>query len=190
MSKMDTVVTRGGDRGETSLTDGSRIVKSSQRVRAYGTVDELGSVLGLVRCEKLPEEINKKLLRLQHELFDLGSELATPVESEVMGKIAVTTQFQVELLEDWVQEANQQLEPAQSFILSGGNRAAAVLHLARTVTRRCEREVVALVDAGEEINPCCLKYLNRLSDLFFVWARYCNDRGRADIRWQTAENRS
>ncbi len=190
MSKIDTVVTRGGDNGKTSLTDGSRVVKSSQRVRAYGTVDELGSVLGLVRCEELPAEISEKLLRLQHELFDLGSELATPAKSAMMGKIAVTTQSQVELLECWVEQINQQLEPAQGFILSGGNRAAAVLHLARTVTRRCEREVVALVATGEEINPCCLKYLNRLSDLFFVWARYCNDRGRTDIRWQTAENRS
>lgn len=189
MSKIDTVMTRSGDQGETSLVDGSRIAKSSQRVRTYGTVDELNSVLGLIRCEELPDGIDEKLLQLQHELFDLGGELATPAGSDVAGRIATVTQSQIDQIEDWLQIANQSLQPAQSFVLPGGSRAAACLHLARTVTRRCERELVALIKTDSEINPLCLKFLNRLSDLFFVWARFCNDLGRADIHWQAGPHR-
>ena len=189
MSKPDIIMTRGGDKGETSLADGTRIPKSSQRVKAYGTVDELNSVLGLVRCEELPEGMTEKLLQLQNELFDLGCELATPADSELARKIPNVRQFQIDLLESWLQETNQQLEPAHNFILPGGSRAAAALHLARTVTRRCERELVALVETGVEVNPCCLRFLNRLSDLCFVWARLCNDYGKADIRWQHGPHR-
>ena len=189
MPKQDTIMTRGGDKGETSLVDGSRIAKSSLRVNAYGTVDELNSVLGLVRCEQLPEGLSDKILQLQNELFDLGCELATPIESEMADKIPNVRQFQIDLLERWLQETNEQLEPAQNFILPGGTRAAATLHLARTVTRRCERELVALIVAGTEINPCFLRFLNRLSDLCFVWARLCNDYGKADIRWQPGPHR-
>lgn len=189
MPKLDKIMTRGGDRGETSLVDGSRVAKCSQRVIAYGTVDELNSVLGMVRCEKLPEGLNEKLLQLQNELFDLGCELATPVDSELAGQIPNVRQFQIDLLESWLNETNQQLEPAQNFVLPGGSRAAATLHLARTVTRRCERELVALIESGATINPCCLKFINRLSDLCFVWARLCNDYGKADIRWQPGPHR-
>jgi cob(I)alamin adenosyltransferase len=189
MPKLDKIMTRGGDKGETSLADGTRVVKCSQRVKTYGTVDELNSVLGLVRCEELPAGLNEKLLQLQNELFDLGCELATPADSELAQKIPNVRQFQVDLLESWLQETNQQLEPAHNFVLPGGSRAAAALHLARTVTRRCERELVALIDTGAEVNPCCLRFLNRLSDLCFVWARLCNDFGRADIRWQPGPHR-
>lgn len=189
MERKDKVMTRGGDKGETSLVDGSRVIKSSLRVNAYGTVDELNSVLGLVRCEQLPEGLTDKILQLQHELFDLGCELATPAESDMAASIPNVRQFQIDLLEAWLQEANKQLEPAQTFVLPGGSRAAATLHLARTVTRRCEREVVALAESDNEINPCCLKFLNRLSDLCFVWARLCNDSGKADIRWQPGPHR-
>jgi cob(I)alamin adenosyltransferase len=189
MPELDTIMTRGGDKGETSLVDGTRVAKCSQRVKAYGTVDELNSVFGMVRCEELPEGLNEKLLQLQNELFDLGCELATPVESEFTDKIPNVRQFQIDLLESWLQEANQQLEPAGTFVLPGGTRAAATLHLARTVARRCEREVVALVESGADVNSCCLKFLNRLSDLCFVWARLCNDFGRSDIRWQAGPHR-
>jgi len=189
MPKLDKIMTRGGDKGETSLADGSRVVKNSQRVNAYGTVDELNSVLGLVRCEELPEGMNEKLLQLQNELFDLGCELATPADSELAQKIPNVRQFQIDLLENWLEETNRQLEPAHNFVLPGGSRAAAALHLARTVTRRCERELVALIESGVEVNPCCLRFLNRLSDLCFVWARLCNDYGRADIRWQPGPHR-
>jgi len=189
MPKLDRIMTRGGDKGETSLADGTRVAKSSQRVASYGTVDELNSVLGLVRCEELPIGMKEKLLRLQNELFDLGCELATPADSELAGKIPNVRQFQVDLLESWLQEANQQLTPARNFVLPGGSRAAAALHLARTVARRCEREVVALIETGAEVNPCCLRFLNRLSDLCFVWARLCNDCGQADILWQPGPHR-
>ena len=189
MPKLDIIMTRGGDKGETSLVDGTRVAKCSQRVIAYGSVDELNSVLGMVRCEELPEGLQEKLLQLQNELFDLGCELATPAESELMEKIPNVRQFQIDLLERWLQESNQQLEPANNFVLPGGTRAAATLHLARTVARRCERELVALIETGAEINPCCLRFLNRLSDLCFVWARLCNDYGKADIRWQPGPHR-
>ncbi len=189
MVKLDIIMTRGGDKGETSLVDGTRIAKSSLRVNAYGTVDELNSVLGMVRCEELPEGLSEKILQLQNELFDLGCELATPAESEMTAKIPNVRQFQIDLLENWLKETNQQLEPAGNFVLPGGSRAAATLHLARTVTRRCERQVVALIESGAEINPCCLRFLNRLSDLCFVWARLCNDYGRSDIRWQPGPHR-
>ncbi len=189
MPKLNRIMTRGGDKGETSLADGTRVAKCSPRVRAYGTVDELNSVLGLVRCEELPEGLNEKLLQLQNELFDLGCELATPEGSELAEKIPNVRQFQIDLLEAWLEEANRQLEPADNFVLPGGSRAAANLHLARTVTRRCERELVELVASGADVNPCCLRFLNRLSDLCFVWARLCNDQGRADILWQPGPHR-
>lgn len=189
MPKLDKIMTRGGDKGETSLVDGTRVTKSSPRVNAYGTVDELNSILGMVRCEELPEGLNEKILQLQNELFDLGCELATPADSEMANQIPNVRQFQIDLLENWLQETNQQLEPAGTFVLPGGTRASSTLHLARTVTRRCERELVALVTSGEEVNPCCLRFLNRLSDLCFVWARLCNDYGKADIRWQPGPHR-
>lgn len=190
MPKLDKITTRGGDQGETSLADGSRLLKSSQRVRTYGTVDELNSVLGLVRCEDLPAGMNDKLLQLQNELFDLGCELATPPGGELAAQIPNVRQFQVDLLEQWLEEANRQMEPAENFVLPGGSRAAAALHLARTVARRCERELVALIETGAEVNPCCLRFLNRLSDLCFVWARLCNDAGKADIFWRPGPHRS
>ena len=188
MAKSDAVMTRGGDLGETSLTDGSRVAKNSKRVQAYGTVDELNSVVGLVRCEELPQGMTERLLQLQHQLFELGSELATPIDSDVLNRINRVEQKHIDQLESWLDEANQQLVPAKSFIIPGGSRASATLHLARTITRRCEREVVSLIDSGSNINPCCLTFLNRLSDLFFVWARFCNDKGSADIRWQANPN--
>lgn len=189
MPKLNKIMTRSGDNGETSLTDGTRIAKCSRRVSAYGTVDELNSVLGMVRCEELPEGLNEKLLQLQNELFDLGCELATPEKSELAEKIPTVRQFQIDLLESWLQETNQLLEPTENFVLPGGSRAAATLHLARTVTRRCEREVVELIETGAKINPCCLRFLNRLSDLCFVWARLCNDYGKTDISWQPGPHR-
>ncbi len=189
MPKLDRIMTRGGDKGETSLADGTRIAKSSARVNTYGTVDELNSVLGLVRCEDLPDGLNEKLLQLQNELFDLGCELATPADSELAEKIPNVRQFQIDLLESWLQEANEQLEPARNFVLPGGSRAAAILHLARTVTRRCERQLVALIETGAEVNPCCLRFINRLSDLCFVWARLCNNCGKDDILWQPGPHR-
>ena len=183
MPKLDQITTRGGDKGQTSLVDGSRVAKCSQRVTTYGTVDELNSVFGLVRCEDLPTDIDSAVLQIQNELFNLGSELATPADSELAGRIPRVRQAQIDQLERWLEEARSGLEPAENFILPGGTRASALLHLARTVTRRCERELVTLMQS-ETINPLCLSFLNRLSDLCFVWARHCNRQGRADIFWQ------
>lgn len=183
MPTLDRITTGGGDKGETSLVDGSRVAKSSPRVCAYGTVDELNCVIGLIRCEELPEGLFDRICQIQNQLFDLGSELATPpAAKELKGNWGIGTQ-QVEQLEAWLQEANARLEPAKSFVLPGGTRAAALFHLARTVARRAEREVVALA-AVEATEPLCLLYLNRLSDLMFVWARLCNNDGRDDLLWQ------
>lgn len=188
MPQLDQIMTRGGDKGQTSLVDGSRISKASQRVKTYGTVDELNSIFGLVRCEELPDGIKDKLLQLQNELFNLGGELATPADSEFAARIPNVHQGQIDTLESWLEDARGQIAPAQNFILPGGSRAAALLHLARTVTRRCERELVTLGET-DEINPLCLGFLNRLSDLCFVWARLCNDKGKADIFWQPGDHR-
>lgn len=188
MPTLDQIMTRGGDKGQTSLVDGSRVSKASQRVKTYGTVDELNSVLGLVRCEELPAGIREKLLHVQNELFNLGGELATPADSEQAARIPNVHQGQIDCLENWLEEDREKLTPAQNFVLPGGTRAAALLHLARTVTRRCERELVCLAEM-EVINPLCLGFLNRFSDLCFVWARLSNDGGNADIFWQPGEHR-
>lgn len=182
MPKLDEIMTRGGDKGQTSLVDGSRVSKASQRVTTYGTVDELNSVFGLVRCEKLPEDLTSKILYLQNELFNLGGELATPLESEFADRLPRIQQTHIDLLETWLENARQQLTPAENFILPGGTKAAALLHLARTVTRRCERELVTLMET-DNVNPACLSFINRLSDLCFVWSRLCNNCGTTDILW-------
>lgn len=182
MPQLDAIMTRGGDKGKTSLVDGTRVSKGSQRVKTYGSVDELNSIFGLVRCEQLPEGLNEKILRLQNELFNLGGELATPVDSEFADRLPRIHQQQIDQLENWLEEARDTLEPAENFVLPGGTRAASQLHLARTVTRRCERELVSLMDE-EPVNSLCLSFLNRLSDLCFVWARQCNDNGKSDILW-------
>ena len=183
MPKLDEIMTRGGDKGKTSLVDGTRVLKSSQRVKTYGTVDELNSVFGLVRCEALPDRLLEKILVIQNALFNLGGELATPVESTYSKQLPRIQQRQIGQLESWLENAREQLKPAENFILPGGTRAAAYLHLARTVTRRCERELVTLMET-EDISLLCLGFLNRLSDLCFVWARLCNDCGKADILWE------
>jgi cob(I)alamin adenosyltransferase len=197
MVKIDRITTGSGDSGTTSLADGSRVPKNSPRVCAYGTVDEVNSFLGLVRLEELPEGIGEELLRIQHDLYDLGADLATPAGGPAEAHIPRLREDQVRRLETAIAEVAAFLEPAESFILPGGTRAAAVLHLARTVARRAEREVIAAMtsergearNGSQPINPLCLRYLNRLSDLCFVWARLCNDGGRADIFWQPFHER-
>lgn len=191
MVKLDRITTGGGDKGQTSLADGTRVAKHSPRVNAYGSVDELNSLLGVVGVEELPEEIARELDRIQNDLFDLGSDLATPMTPEQTVQVPRIGAHHVERLEGAIHAVTEQLEPAPSFVLPGGSRAAAYLHLARSVARRVEREVWALADDPEEgpsVNPGCLTYLNRLSDLCFVWARLCNDNGRRDRLWKPCEN--
>ncbi|WP_020674770.1 cob(I)yrinic acid a,c-diamide adenosyltransferase [Geopsychrobacter electrodiphilus] len=183
MPILDRITTGGGDKGQTSLVDGSRVAKCSARVCAYGTVDELNSVVGLIRCEELPDGLFEKICRIQNQLFDLGSELATPPAAKAKIDGWGLGDQQIKQLEDWLQESNKNIQPAKSFILPGGSKASALFHLARTVTRRTEREVVKLQQT-EAVEPRCLLYLNRLSDLFFVWARLCNDEGRDDLLWK------
>jgi len=168
--RLTKIYTRGGDAGETSLGDGSRVSKLDARIAAYGTVDELNAVFGLVVAGACPDPVRELLLRVQNDLFDLGADLSVPLEHQ--GRLRVT-QAQVDDLERDCDRFNADLPELRSFVLPGGTEAAARLHLARTVCRRAERE--ALVAAGAHaVDPLALVYLNRLSDLLFILARAAN----------------
>jgi cob(I)alamin adenosyltransferase len=179
--RLTRIYTRGGDRGETSLGDGSRVSKLDPLVRAYGAVDELNSLVGWARVEVS----DPKLERVQNELFDVGADLSVPYD-EGDEKLRVT-QAQIEALERDCDDVNETLEPLKSFVLPGGSEAAARLHLARAVCRRAER--VALEAAEERpVNPLALVYLNRLSDLFFILARAANT-GGGELLWTPGASR-
>ena len=188
MVKLTRIYTRGGDRGETSLTDGSRVPKDDPRVEAYGTVDEANAAIGLARLHA-PPAADAILARIQNDLFDLGADLSTPAgeRKRQAGALRIAA-AQVTRLEREIDALNADLKPLDSFVLPGGSPCAAHLHLARTVARRAERVAVRLA-AANEINPEALKYLNRLSDLLFVLARHVNDKGAADILWRPGANR-
>jgi cob(I)alamin adenosyltransferase len=179
--RLTKIYTRGGDAGETSLGDGSRVSKLDARIAAYGTVDELNAVVGVVVAGGCPDTIGEVLRRVQNELFDLGADLSVPIEHEARLRV---TQEQVDRLEDECDRFNAELPELKSFVLPGGSEAAARLHVARTVCRRAERE--ALVAAGAyDVNPLALVYLNRLSDLLFILARAANAAdGRAEPLWR------
>ena len=179
--RLTKIYTRGGDSGETSLGDGSRVSKLDARIAAYGTVDELNAAIGVVVAGGCPETIRQVLVRVQNELFDLGADLSVP--SEHAARLRVT-QEQVDRLEDECDHFNAELPDLKSFVLPGGTEAAARLHVARTVCRRAERE--ALVAAGaHDVNPLAIVYLNRLSDLLFILARAANAaEGRAEPLWR------
>ncbi|MGH8292698.1 MAG: cob(I)yrinic acid a,c-diamide adenosyltransferase [Gammaproteobacteria bacterium] len=162
-NRLSKIYTRTGDDGTTGLGDGTRVPKDDARVEAYGTVDELNSVIGLLLAEKLPQDVSECLTRSQHELFDLGSELCVP------GYKAITADH-ITWLEQTLDRFNSDLPPLKEFILPGGSRAAGVCHLARTVCRRAERRTLTLHRASP-VNSEVLRYLNRLSDLLFVLAR-------------------
>jgi cob(I)alamin adenosyltransferase len=174
--KLDRIYTRGGDGGETSLGDGTRVAKSDVRIEAYGTVDELGALLGVVRTHELPDGFDAWLGRIQNDLFDLGADLAVPEQERSTkgerSRLRIEPE-QVTWLERRCDQVNDRLAPLRSFVLSGGTPAAAGLHLARTVARRAEREMVRLA-ARETINPQAIAYINRLSDLLFILARAAN----------------
>ncbi len=188
MVRLTRIYTRGGDGGETSLGDGSRVRKDSLRVEAYGSVDEANSTIGLARLHT-DGDVDRILARVQNDLFDLGADLCRPEGSEKSGRSALrVTTAQVERLEAEIDSVNADLAPLESFVLPGGSAAAAHLHHARTVARRAERLTVALA-AEEAINGETLRYLNRLSDLLFVLARHCNDGGAADVLWRPGAHR-
>src|SRR5438552_15744929 len=186
MVRLTRIYTRGGDKGETSLGDGTRLPKQALRVEAYGTVEEANAAIGLARLHLGPGaegEADAMLGRIQNELFDLGADLCTPETGRRAAGALRIAAAQVERLEAEIDAINEALAPLNSFVLPGGSAAAAYLHLARTVTRRAERLVCALA-AAEKVNPEAVKYLNRLSDHLFVLGRRVNDNGARDVLWQ------
>jgi cob(I)alamin adenosyltransferase len=179
--RLSKIYTRTGDAGTTGLGDGSRVGKDAPRVAALGDVDELNAVIGLLLCETLPDEVRTLLIGVQHDLFDLGGELSVPGG-------AFLKDTQPGRLETAIDRFNGELEPLKEFILPGGTRAAALTHHARTVCRRAERAVVALAH-NETVSEPARQYLNRLSDLLFVLARWLNRHaGQADVLWQKGIN--
>jgi len=176
--RLTRIYTRGGDRGDTSLGSGERVSKADPRIEAYGSVDELNSVLGLALARGVPEEFGPWLERIQQELFDLGADLSVPTD-DTRERLRMREE-DVRRLEELCDRVNDRLEPLRSFVLPGGTEAAALLHVARTVCRRAERCAVQL----DDVNPQALAYLNRLSDLLFILARVTNDGGRGDILWE------
>ena len=185
MVVLSKIYTRTGDSGETALGDGTRVPKFSARVAAYGTVDETNATLGLARLQAAGE-VDQALARISNDLFDLGADLCTPdIDNDATAPFPRLRMIaaQTDRLETEIDAMNARLTPLRSFILPGGSALAAQLHLCRTTCRRAERLVVELAHA-EPVNPEAVKYLNRLSDWFFVAGRIANADGSADVLWQ------
>jgi cob(I)alamin adenosyltransferase len=189
MVYLSRIYTKSGDGGDTALGDGSRVPKDHPRVAAYGCIDELNSILGLL-VSQFAQAAEIDLIRgIQNDLFDVGADLCLPQSTdEKPGAHLRVRAEQAERLEKAIDRLNENLQPLKSFILPGGQESAAWCHLARTVCRRAEREIVTLA-RGESINPQVIVYLNRLSDLLFVMARTYNDEGVRDILWQPGKSR-
>lgn len=186
MVKLDVITTRGGDLGETSLGDGSRVRKDALRVEAYGTVDEANCVIGILRLHLAGDAMADAILgRIQNELFDVGADLCVPGTGADRLRIS---EGQCQLLEQDVTVMNAAIAPLDSFILPGGSAGAVHAHLARTVVRRAERLAVTLA-AAEPVNPEVVRYLNRLSDLLFVLGRRLNGNGGSDVKWLPGASR-
>ena len=176
-NRLSKIYTKTGDDGTTGLGDGSRVAKDATRVAAYGTVDELNSTIGMVLAQEIPASVREALTQAQHDLFDLGGELCIP-------GMAMIHDADVERLETTLDGFNADLPALKDFILPGGGMAAACCHLARTVCRRAEREVVTL-SRQENVRPEAIRYLNRLSDLLFVLARVlARASGHGEVLWQ------
>jgi cob(I)alamin adenosyltransferase len=186
--KLDRIYTRTGDEGKTSLGDGARLPKSHPRVTAYGSIDEANSVLGVAILHVAHPDVLQILRHIQNDLFDVGADLCRPERAGEQKPSLRITDEQVMWLETQIDRFNADLAPLDSFVLPGGSPAAAYMHLARTVTRRAERDVVDL-SSQEAINPAVLRYVNRLSDLLFVLARFLNDKGKEDVRWKPGLHR-
>ena len=180
------IYTRLGDGGETHLGDMSRVPKTHARIEAYGTIDELNAQLGgALAMAALPERTTGFLRRVQNDLFDVGADISVPSGGD-RERLRVIPE-QTAWLERACDEVNAELAPLKSFVLPGGTPAAAQLHVCRTVCRRAERRAV---DCGAELNPECVRYLNRLSDLLFILARAANQGAGGDVLWQPGETRS
>ena len=191
MVVLNKIYTRTGDKGDTALGNGTRVPKYADRVEAYGTVDELNATLGVARLSA-EGEVDAMLSRIQNDLFDLGADLCRPEmekDAEAEYPPLRMTDAQVVRLETEIDGMNADLQPLRSFILPGGSALSAHLHVCRTVARRAERLAVELASV-ESVNPAAVKYLNRLSDWFFVAARVANDNGKADVLWVPGANRA
>ena len=191
---LNRIYTKTGDAGETSLGDGSRVPKTHSRIVAYGTIDELNSILGVARSSELPDKIDQWMFDIQNDLFDLGADLCVP-ESDSSETTDESTpdplrvsETQTKRLEHWIDEINETLDPLTSFVLPGGTSNSAWLHMARTVCRRAEVCVWQLHETSR-VNPQVLHYLNRLSDLLFVLCQFCNDMGKSSVLWVPGKNR-
>ena len=191
MILLNKIYTKKGDDGKTELGDGERVEKFSNRVESYGTIDELNSLIGTVTCMDINNNLRKSLEYIQNDLFDIGADLCLP-QNDVRSGNAQPLRLDKSLtlrLESEIDNMNKNIDPIRSFVLPGGNKIASNLHLCRTICRRAERRVVELM-RNEEINLEILKYLNRLSDWFFVAARKSNDNGKKDVLWKPAMNRT
>lgn len=194
MVVLNKIYTRTGDEGQTALGSGERVSKASPRIEAYGTVDEANSCLGLVRLhatDQSLEHLDAMLALIQNELFDLGADLCVPDRGEPLAYEPLRiTETQWRRIETNIDELNDELAPLRSFVLPGGHAAAVYLHLARTVTRRAERLMVALAALpGEPVSNDALIYVNRLSDFLFVASRWVNARSGGDVLWQPGKTR-
>jgi cob(I)alamin adenosyltransferase len=190
MVVLNRIYTRTGDDGTTSLGTGARRKKYDLRIEAYGTLDEVNAVIGLVRLQAGSDKnLDAVLGRIQNDLFDVEADLCLAEKGPGGARLTVTD-AQVAWLETEIDRLNAELAPLKSFILPGGSPASAYLHLARTVCRRAERIMVALKDKpGEAVSEPSLKYVNRLSDYLFVAGRYANNKGTGDILWAPGQNR-
>ncbi len=184
MVKLNKIYTKIGDKGSTQLGDGKMVNKDSLRVDAYGSVDEANATIGL-SILRTNIKIKKILKIVQNDLFDLGADLCIPDKKNTQ-KLKITKD-RVDYIEEKIDNFNKELSSLNSFILPGGSESSTYLHIARTVTRRAERKIVAL-SKKEKINPITIIYLNRLSDLLFVLARYTNNKGKKDILWKPGKN--
>ena len=184
MVKLNKIYTKIGDKGSTQLGDGKMVNKDSLRVDAYGSVDEANATIGL-SILRTNIKIKKILKIVQNDLFDLGADLCIPDKKDTQ-KLKITKD-RVDYIEEKIDNFNKELSSLNSFILPGGSESSTYLHIARTVTRRAERKIVAL-SKKERINPVTIIYLNRLSDLLFVLARYTNNKGKKDILWKPGKN--
>lgn len=193
MVVLNKIYTKTGDDGTTALGTGERRLKYDLRVSAYGTVDETNCCVGMARLHtaKGDADLDRMLSRIQNDLFDLGADLATPESDEPPAYEPLrVTASQVERIEADIDALNGALEPLRSFVLPGGSPASAALHLARTVSRRAERLIVELAEQpGEHVNSDAIKYINRISDFFFVAARVVNNNGADDVLWVPGKNR-
>ena len=191
MVVLSKIYTRTGDDGTTALGSGRRVAKFDLRVECYGTLDETNAAIGLARLHTRSDHaLDAMIARIQNDLFDLGAELCYPDESkDARGRLSVSD-AQVERLESEIDALNRELQPLRSFVLPGGTQAASFLHLARTISRRVERLMVALATRpNEPVGGSALRYINRLSDFLFVAARYANDKGQSDVLWVPGQNR-